>query len=103
MALDLTKLKANFAALVATAPQTITVGAATANCLRTELSADKRNNEYGGASTYAFSVMIAESALVTWPDDGDTVSVNSATYRVLKVTQDPLGTSRRIDLGGQYE
>jgi hypothetical protein len=102
MALDLTKLKANFAALVATAPQTITVGAATANCLRTELQADKRQNEYGGTDTYSFSVMIAESALVSWPADGDTVQINSATYRVLKVTQDPLGTSRRIDLGGHY-
>lgn len=101
MAIDLTILAADRAAVIADMPVDVSFDGQTISCRKSVLFADDRAADAGLLEDYVFSI---HSTLSSWtegvPEIGDLVSLNDVEYRVLRLASDVVGL--RIDLGAKY-
>ena len=101
MAIDLTILAADRAAVIADMPVNVSFDGQTISCRKSVLYADDRAAAAGLLEDYVFSI---HSTLDSWtegsPEVGDLVSIADVEYRVLRLASDPVGL--RLDLGAKY-
>lgn len=103
MALDLTKMQTTFTNLVAQAPVSCVFDGNDFAATKTELTVQRRINEFGGADEYGFSLVVNADALVTFPVSQEIVTVAGTEFRVMTVKTLPLGISKRIDFEAKYQ
>lgn len=103
MPLDVAKLKAHHRMLLQQLPVSVTFGGVVYTGTKTQVSLDKVYLDPGKLDQYSFSVFLSQYDLrrTTLPAVGQTVTIDSVTYRILARATDAADVSIRLDLGGQ--
>lgn len=102
MALDLTVLNADVAELVGDLPTNVTFGAQVVEGSRATLDRQEVLVDEGLRGLFRFSVYTQKSDWSPAPKEGETVVIDSVTYRVLKTSEDAPLQILRLDLGEQF-
>jgi len=83
-------------------PVTVTIDGTTYTGWRERLSDERRMELYGVGANIEHSVGFVVVDLSSVPDIGDTVTLDSTTYRVMGRAYDAGRVTVRLDLGEEY-
>jgi len=101
MAFDLTAMQNQISGMRDMLPVAVTINLATVSGWRMVMSQDRRIELYGQGVNVTFSVGVIVSE-ITIPAEGDLLTIDGSTYRVIGVDYDTARLTVRIDVGERY-
>lgn len=100
MAIDTSVIAADRNAIIADLTSTVTIGATSYSCRKTQIKREKKYAIFGMESGYEFTLHLNATGITIAPDD--TVSYGGTTYRVLDIELGECGVGLALHLGRQY-
>jgi len=103
MTWDATRIAAHITGMLGERSSTVTYGSESVTCRIGQMALGQKMAQAGAFPSYRFSVYTVYSDWTTLPTEGEKVTIDGTTYRVIQTQDYGNGIALRLDCGAEEE